>query len=202
MPDKISRILIIANGASAIQKELGQRIDAFLCIGRINNFATEGYQTQLGSRTDIWFNGANQGLRKRSDLQGQRVVVLVPYSEQMRKGETIHSRVQSRLGLDPEKYEFTSAEEMRQYELESGIERPTTGFNAVLWALRRFDEVIIHGFDFFIDSKSHYHDVFWKKWLIDKGIIKKGGKHNMQAEKDYIKKLLSEDRLKRLEDIA
>ena len=66
--------------------------------------------------------------------------------------------------------------------------------------LENFEKVIIHGFDFFIDSKSHYNESFIIKWLIDLGINKKGGKHNMMAEKQFIEKLINKNQVILLKD--
>ena len=71
---------------------------------------------------------------------------------------------------------------------------------AILWAVENFEKVIIHGFDFFIDSKSHYNDNFVTKWLIDWGINKKGGKHNMMTEKIYIEKLIQDKKVIQLKE--
>ena len=87
---------------------------------------------------------------------------------------------------------------MENYEIITGVKRPTTGTSCILWALENFEKVIIHGFDFFIDSKSHYNDNFITKRLIDNGIIKKAGKHNMLAEKIYIEKLIKDKKVIKL----
>ena len=79
---------------------------------------------------------------------------------------------------------------MENYETITGVKRPTTGTASILWAVENFEKVLIHGFDFFIDSKSHYNENLINKWLIDRGINKKGGKHNMTAEKQFIEKLI------------
>ena len=68
----------------------------------------------------------------------------------------------------------------------------TIGTASILWAVENFEKIFIHGFDFFIDSKSHYNENLINKWLIDRGINKKGGKHNMIAEKQFIEKLIQE----------
>jgi hypothetical protein len=79
---------------------------------------------------------------------------------------------------------------MERYEKYLDVKRPTTGTSSILWGLENFEKVFIHGFDFFIDSKIHYNENIIIKWLIDWGINKKAGKHNMIAEKQYIDKLI------------
>ena len=80
------------------------------------------------------------------------------------------------------------------------VKRLTTGTNTILWALDKFDKVIIHGFDFFIKSKTHYFDNNFKKFLVKKHILPKGNKHSMEKEKEYIEKLISSGKVQRLID--
>ena len=52
-------IIIIGNGQSILNNELQDEIDAFDIVVRINNYKINGYEHYLGTKTDIWFNGAN-----------------------------------------------------------------------------------------------------------------------------------------------
>ena len=89
---------------------------------------------------------------------------------------------------------------MEQYEKQLGVTRPTTGISSILWALDNYKKVIIHGFDFFIDSKTHYNENIINKWLIDLGLNKKGEKHNMDAEKIYIDSTIQENKVIQLKE--
>ena len=89
---------------------------------------------------------------------------------------------------------------MKQYEKQLGVTRPTTGTSSILWALENYKKVIIHGFDFFIDSKTHYNENIINKWLIDLGLNKKGGKHNMDAEKKYIDSKIQDNKVTQLKE--
>ena len=59
------KLLIIANGPSPLKNTFGDAIDKFKEIGRINNYTTNNFEKFIGSKTTIWFNGANQGLKVR-----------------------------------------------------------------------------------------------------------------------------------------
>lgn len=196
-----SPLLIIANGSSVLDLPLGVFIDTFPVIGRINNFSVTGFEKFIGSHTHIWFNGANQGLKIRSDLDRKRVIVLVPAEILARKGEAIHDRIQKRLGLPRERYELIAESDIRRYETLSGIMRPTTGLNAILWGLEHFEQVVIHGYDFFIDSQTHYNETPLMRWLIDKGIVKKGAKHDLSNEKAFVEYMMVQGRIIKLTDI-
>ncbi len=177
--------------------QMGSVIDTFTTVGRINNYSTSGFENYVGSKTQIWFNGANQNLKKRVQIP-ERVVVFIPAEILWRKGESIHERITRRLGIPRSRYELTSLKDMEVLEQKCGILRPTTGTASILWAIGQFEEVIIYGFDFFIDSKAHYNDRKWMNWLIQKGVLTKGRKHDMTSEKIFIESLLIEGKIKRL----
>ena len=196
---KRKEILIIGNGRSVLDHSFGEQINAIPIVGRINNFSIRNYSEYIGQRTDIWFNGANQNLKRQKVIPNE-VVVFIPPEILRRKKEKIHDRISRRLHIDKEKYFLIPLETMENYEILTGVKRPTTGTSCILWAVENFEKAIIHGFDFFIDSKSHYNDNFITKWLIDWEINKKGGKHNMIAEKIYIEKLIQDKKVIQLKE--
>ena len=75
---KKNTILIIANGSSVLSYEYGALINTFENVARINNYSISKHDKYIGDKIDIWFNGANQGLKKRKILDQQQVVVFVP----------------------------------------------------------------------------------------------------------------------------
>jgi len=196
---KRKEILIIGNGRSVLDYSFGKQINTISIVGRINNFTIKNYSEYIGQRTDIWFNGANQNLKRQKVIPNE-VVVFIPPEILRRKKEKIHDRISRRLHIDKEKYSLIPLETMENFEILTGVKRPTTGTSCILWAVENFENVIIHGFDFFIDSKSHYNDNFITKCLIDWGINKKAGKHNMMAEKIYIEKLIKDKKIIQLKE--
>ena len=187
-------ILIIGNGCSVLDYLFGEQINKFSVVGRINNYSTKKYDNYVGHKTDIWFNGANQNLKKNNSIPSE-VIVFIPPEILHRKRENIHNRISKRLNIPKEEYSLVSIETMEQYGKQLGVIRPTTGTSSILWALENYQKVIIHGFDFFIDSKIDYNENFFNKWLIYLGLYKKGGKHNMDAEKKYIDSLIKENKV-------
>jgi hypothetical protein len=190
-------ILVIGGGKSVLDYEIGSIIDTFPNIGRINNYQTKGYEVNIGSKTNIWFNGANQGLKINTHIP-PRVVVLIPPKILVKKGAKIHDRIIRR--LNTKEYELVSKNKMDKFENNVKSQRLTTGTNSVLWSLENFNRVFIHGFDFFIDSKTHYNDSKIKTWLIEYGIIKKAQKHDISKEKHYIENLISQGKIIKLVD--
>ena len=192
-------ILIIGNGRSVLDYSFGEQINEFTVVGRINNYSTKKYEDYVGQKTNIWFNGANQNLKKRKRIPSE-VVVFIPPEILHRKGEAIYHRISKRLNISKDKYSLVPLETMEQYEKQLGVTRPTTGTSSILWAMEIYKKVIIHGFDFFIDSKTHYNENIINKWLIDFGLNKKAGKHNMDAEKKYINSKIQENKVIQLKE--
>ena len=196
---KRNEILIIGNGRSVLDHSFGEQINKFSIVGRINNYSIDNYAEYVGGKTDIWFNGANQNLKRQKVIHNE-IVVFIPPEILRRKKEKVHDQISNRLHIDKKYYSLISLETMENYEILTGVKRPMTGTACILWAVENFEKVIIHGFDFFIDSKSHYNDNFITKWLINWGINKKGGKHNMMAEKIYVEKLIQNKKVIQLKE--
>ena len=189
------RILIMGNGPSAAAASLGERIDGFDVVVRINNYVTEGLEDKVGSKTDIWVNGANQGLIKRKTL-ATNILVMIPTVVLDHKGEAIHERIKKRLGT--EQYFLLPREIMAQMEDSGQLERPTTGYFCIRFFESLGLDVTLHGFDFFVGSKAHYFDSPLKRWLKDRGWLPKAGKHDVSGEKQQIETLIASGRLKTL----
>lgn len=192
---KDASILIVGNGPSAGTHNVGSEIDTFDFIVRINNFAVGGHEENVGSRTDIWVNGANQGLSKRSDFP-DKILVMIPPVVLKHKGDAIHKRIQKRLGTND--YVLLPESVMSEMETSCGLDRPTTGFFTIYFFYLLGLNVTLHGFDFFVGSTAHYFDSPVKRWLKEKGWIKKAGKHDVSGEKAFIENLIQSGDVKRL----
>lgn len=188
-------VAIIGNGASATRADLGEQINRFDLVVRINNYVTAGHERQLGSKTDIWVNGANQGLQKRKIIP-ENTLVMIPPVVLEEKGDAIHPRIQRRLGSS--NYELVDLKDMQALESWSGLERLTTGLFSILYFYHAGFELSIHGFDFFVGSKSHYFDSALKRWFKESGLIRKATKHDITAEKELVERLIDQGALARL----
>ena len=189
---KNKNILIIGNGESVLKSKLGSDIDKFDTVGRINNYKTKGFEDYVGSKASIWFNGANQGLYKRKEKLN-KTIVFIPSMIQKRKTDC-HQIVKSRLKI--EEYLLVKYHEMKEFEKKCNSDRLTTGTYSILWSIENFKQVYIYGFDFFINSKSHYFDNRFLSTLKNKGVIPKATKHDMYKEKAYIDNLILNGKLK------
>jgi len=189
-------ILIIGNGESILKNEIGEDINKFKNIIRINNYKISSYEKFLGHKTTIWFNGANQGLKTRKNFP-DKIIVSIP-SEILIKKKNINSFITKRIKTN--QFECLSLETIKKYESKVGYNRLTTGCYSIMWALDNFKYIYIHGFDFFISSKGHYFDNKIIKSLKNNNLIKKGEKHNNVLEKNYIINLIKNKKISKLID--
>jgi len=187
------RLLIIGNGPSASGQDLGEKINQFDRVIRINNFVTSGLESQIGSRTDIWVNGANQGLKRRRELP-KNILVMIPSEVLTHKGDAIHDRIKRRLGTSD--YFMLPLDLMSHMETSANIARPTTGFFSIYFFYLLGLNITLHGFDFFVGSKAHYFDGPLKRWLKESGIISKAKKHDINEEKWFVEDLIEKGQVK------
>ena len=58
-------------GPSTLDNQFGDIIDTFDNVARINNYKTSNFENCIGSKTTIWFNGANKKLTPRPEFEGK-----------------------------------------------------------------------------------------------------------------------------------
>ena len=196
---KNSSILIIGNGESILKYDFGQKIDTYPTIARINNYKIKGYEQKVGTKTDIWINGANSKLEKKTNYPN-KILTFIPSDILAKKEKNINKYVSNRLKLDNNKFEITPLNSIKNFEKKINHNRLTTGLYSILWATENYNEVIIHGFDFFINSKSHYYNSKIAS-IINEYFLKKGKKHDNHKEKDYVEKMIINKQVKRLVDM-
>ena len=191
-------ILVIGNGESILNQRLQKKIDSFNTILRINNYIIKDFESFVGTKTDIWFNGANSKLV--SPIIMPKEVIVAPPSEIIIKHQkNLKDYIARRVGQNYNNLTLLRLKEIKRYETEVGSNRLTTGLYAIKWAMNNFKKVYIHGFDFFINSKAHYYDSKLMNFVNNK-ILNKGHKHNNEHERNYVEKLITNKEIKLLND--
>ena len=196
---KNSSILIIGNGESILKYDFGRKIDTYPTIARINNYKIKGYEQKVGTKTDIWINGANSKLEKKTKYPN-KILTFIPSDILAKKEKNINNYVSNRLKLDNNRFEVTPLNSIKNFEKKINHNRLTTGLYSILCATENYNEVIIHGFDFFINSKSHYYNSKIAS-IINEYFLRKGKKHDNNKEKNYVEKMIRNKQVKRLVDM-
>lgn len=166
--------LVVGNGPSVLDTPLGNIIDSFGAVVRINNFVTEGMEAIVGRRTDIWVHNAGPLIRPRNCDSFRRVVGCTPLFD--RFSDTCHEYI-ARECIDAIRDRFSPLE---------GSKFPSTGLFTIGYLLTRHDRVFIHGFDHFAPGRHHYFETggdpsphsqlaekkFVESWILERKVIR------------------------------
>ena len=97
---------------------------------------------QLSNRNmKRWFDYNSEWIENKNQLD----ILTLNYEDLIESKENIIHSISKFLNIEID-------DETNQEKI-TGVKRPTTGTASILWAVENFEKVLIHGFDFFIDSK-------------------------------------------------
>lgn len=177
------RVCVIGNGPSTLKNSLGKTIDACDVVIRLNDFETTAFAEQIGTKTDLWFCGMGQQQKHRHKSPTQKVVVWsqhkgVPLNTLVKKKigdvsnlqvEAIRSDEHELVNYDDGGQEgtvvisdapYSSMSLAKEYDLKAF---PTTGFAAVVYAIRSFSTetpILITGFDAKVNNQQNIDHYF------------------------------------------
>jgi len=180
-------VIIIGNGPSVLDKELGKKIDSFDTVVRLNNYTTKGYEKYIGSKTAIWGRSDAKDIVNRDISSFQKVIVFIPpqnYTKEKRLKGIRNLLFQENVELCDIEISMKSKKLLKC----SRGEWPSTGMLAVnYFILNRYKDIYIHGFDCFSADKKlrHYYD--------NKISRMKG--HNPKKEKLFLMKMKNEAKI-------
>lgn len=139
------KVLLVGNGTSILDKELGETIDSYDNVVRFNSFTTKGYEKFTGSKTDTWFTCMG---KHKEDMNQFKHVISHSWEpkESCRLYAELHSRRNDVTKVDNDFIDYY------------GLVAPSTGLIAIMHYLKDNDVVWIHGFDWWERDKHHYAD--------------------------------------------
>lgn len=184
---KDKRIAVVGNGGGCIGKERGAEIDAHDIVIRFNNYPLKGYESDYGSRTNVWIRAGNNEIAYR-DIRDYDFVIYEPDLEHV----FLHEKQVEILGeyiiSNPDKIFYWNAEMKKIFREETGITNPSSGIFAI-WQLYKIRKSL-RGIDFYgfsfqekTPDYTHYYD----------NLCKMGYYHDGKKEKEFINKLLNHD---------
>ena len=203
----MSKALLIANGPSAVEKELGKRIDSneFDKVIRFNRwkFNEDGsehknnYSKFIGTRCDYWvindlhLTETKLGITKR-DLYEAVLVVIPKFKFNFDMVSKVESQY-SNIKFIPSEYE-DDVNSISNFSPKW----PSTGIMGIHFAIHHFDEVYLHGFDFY-DSKYdnlHYFEDKDAPHGLNKFKFNSNKDHTPETEKKYIEYIMENHNVK------
>ena len=202
----MSKALLIGNGPSAIEKEMGKRIDSneFDKVIRFNRWKfdldgseyKEDFSKYVGTRCDYWvvndlhITETKLGILKK-DLYELVLAVMPKFKFDKVFVNTIESQ-QTNIEFIPPEYED---------DINSIVnflpKWPSTGVMGMHFAIHHFDEVFLYGFDSF-DVKydtQHYFEDETAEYGKNKYKLNPASDHIPLKEKEYINYMVKNNKL-------
>lgn len=185
---KDKKCIIIGNGTSIINEPLGDTIDSYDIVVRINDFHIKGFENYTGEKTTFWFSGVgNQTKIKRNPLNIQKCFAMFPLSLHNLPIEQLKQKISLRLGFNAvSKFHVVEKDHLKKLITISNIRYPSTGLLAILYCkyILGIKDITIHGFDFF-ENPLHYYD---SKDMT----IRISNEHTFEKEKEFIMNLVKQ----------
>ncbi len=190
--------IIILGSAPSVLLNKGSEIDAFDYVVRLNNYKIDGFEKNVGTRTDIYYSFFGRSIKKENEeLKRHKVkFIMNKYPNQTFWDHTggkaivgISDECKWVYKLRKDWWEFPVWIQKRKYfreNYEYMCRIPTTGVSAILDVLR-FKPGLLHitGFDF-MTSKIHNTNEKWNDG---------DGNHDHFGEMKLISLLVSNDKI-------
>lgn len=179
--DRDQNVLIVGNGPSVLENELGKLIDEKMnVIVRINNYEKKGYEKYIGSETHIWANCVGVKTIPRKIAKHINVLTFIgkqSFSQNYAKNQIL-SKIQN---ISEVKKIFHTYEIQKVFEKYYYFtNKLTTGLMCIILLSTYYNNPIYCiGFDFYTYSKNYYFN----------NNLPLSSKHNLDFEKKMFKYL-------------
>jgi hypothetical protein len=162
------QIIIIGNGPSTLEQQLGPIIDKFDIIVRINNCKVKGFEKNIGSRTDTLIMNSLIDPSIILELKPKKVIIYNCPNTQEKRIRVMQDTI-TRLNS-------SCIIEITNLKIKN-IKKPTTGSIAYEYFKKRGYDPIIYGFDILNGSlDGHYWAISHKGCSL----------HNILEEQKYL----------------
>ena len=188
---KNKTIAVVGNGPSEIGKNKGVQIDNHDIVIRFNNFVTNGYENDYGSKTDIWCCNLMNDIERRDE---RFKMILLPESVNVRestKYQVFHDAIDKNIDIccfdNDLTYKLTKE---YPYNLNFGF-RLIYGLAKILGSL---DKVDFYGFNFL---KENWDSFTYHYFAEDKDEVRKKEmetKHNLLDETNKLIEFIKNNR--------
>jgi hypothetical protein len=150
-------IILIGNGSSVLDKELGVEIDQFDRVVRFNSYKIEGFEKFVGTKTTDWYNvqyytPENPRLKKTYERYAFHSWAWGGRDERYIKMEE---------NITAKTKDFVKKEtilEMADFCQDPSYKWFSTGAIAAWMYLKEYGKITLYGFDWWNRQKHHYAD--------------------------------------------
>ncbi|XP_069083920.1 CMP-N-acetylneuraminate-beta-1,4-galactoside alpha-2,3-sialyltransferase isoform X2 [Pleurodeles waltl] len=205
------RCIIVGNGGVLANKTLGAKIDAYEVVIRLNSAPVKGYEKDAGSKTTMRITYPEGAIQKLEQYEKDSLFVMagfkwqdfkwlkyIVYNEKVSASDGFWKSVATRIPKEPHEVRILNPYFIQEaaftfigLPFNNGLmgrgNIPTLGSVAITMALHNCDEVAVAGFGYDMNLPNaplHYYE------NIKMSAIKESWTHNIQREKDFLKKLV------------
>ncbi|XP_071763021.1 ST3 beta-galactoside alpha-2,3-sialyltransferase 3a isoform X2 [Centroberyx gerrardi] len=205
------RCIIIGNGGILANRSLGQRIDEFDVVARLNEAPVKGFEKDVGSKTTMRITYPEGAIQKTERYERQSLFVLsafkaldfkwlrhMVFNQKLRSTDGFWKSVARHVPREPSDIRILNPYFIQEASFKLiGLPHnngqmgrgniPTLGSVAITMALHNCDEVAVAGFGYNMSTPHaplHYYE------KIRMSAIKESWTHNISKEKEFLVKLV------------
>ncbi|KAM9187167.1 CMP-N-acetylneuraminate-beta-1,4-galactoside alpha-2,3-sialyltransferase isoform 1-T1 [Mergus octosetaceus] len=205
------RCIIVGNGGVLANKSLGSKIDDYDVVVRLNSAPVKGFEKDVGGKTTLRITYPEGAIQKMEQYEKDSLFVLagfkwqdfkwlkyIVYKEKVSASDGFWKSVATRVPREPHEIRILNPYFIQEaafsfigLPFNNGLmgrgNIPTLGSVAITMALHNCDEVAVAGFGYDMSSPNaplHYYE------NIKMSAIKESWTHNIQREKEFLRKLV------------
>uniref|UniRef100_A0A8I5T2M7 CMP-N-acetylneuraminate-beta-1,4-galactoside alpha-2,3-sialyltransferase n=1 Tax=Pongo abelii TaxID=9601 RepID=A0A8I5T2M7_PONAB len=205
------RCIIVGNGGVLANKSLGSRIDDYDIVVRLNSAPVKGFEKDVGSKTTLRITYPEGAMQRPEQYERDSLFVLagfkwqdfkwlkyIVYKERVSASDGFWKSVATRVPKEPPEIRILNPYFIQEaaftligLPFNNGLmgrgNIPTLGSVAVTMALHGCDEVAVAGFGYDMNTPNaplHYYET------VRMAAIKESWTHNIQREKEFLRKLV------------
>jgi hypothetical protein len=173
--------ILVGNGTSVLDSELGAEIDTFGTVIRFNRFEVQGFEKHVGSKTDVWFTGLGMRAGDWRLAIPYRLIYVHSWSREARDCPTLKNIRGHLPDARMERVDHAVFPEMAQF---AGVDylHWSTGAIAVWMMAQQFPHIHLHGFDWWDRPEQHYFNPRANRGTLHKPEIERVLIERLQAE--------------------
>lgn len=183
-------VIIIGNSPLVLDKELGNAIDKFSYVVRINDYKINQYEKYIGSKTTFWATGASYSTKvKNRNVENIIPLVFIPI-QRFEKDKCLSESIEKNLEVPFDKLVIIDKSDISAINKYANIDYLSTGLMTILYFSMILQmDVTIHGFHAYQKNQGHYYDN-------EPAYI--SPMHEFEKEFEFIDNLVNTGKIKRL----
>ena len=202
--NKYSKVLVVGNGPSLLNREMGEKINEYDIVIRLNDYKIKGYEKYVGNKTDIWFTGMGWQLEKRKINNIKSTLIC---SGKWYKRQDILRQIQKKIipkvnedKVNTQNIYYINNPSMFSIRVNGINKTFSTGLMALLIGINYFyHPITIVGFDGIIEkSKEHRSGLAMPHYYDRKTEVAKNV-HDFSNERDILIQLKQYNKIKLLQ---